>query len=222
MAEFEEELPTLWAECFQRKPRGFRGTTGLSALASEVAREVDADFIIYDCGPNIGALNRIVLLDADYFIVPAACDLFSLRAIKTLGHTLRSWITDWTTIVELAPSDQYLLPGAPKLMGFVPQRFRTYGGAPTAAQANYMSLIDRAIQTDLVAVLADIDPALASYRPTKMGEVKDFGSLASRSQSRGRAFWELDEAAQFQRDDAWAAFSALAREVMRRCGRPHP
>lgn len=87
LAEFEEELPALWAECFQRKPRGFRGSTGLSALASDVAADRNADYIIYDCGPNIGALNRIVLLDADYFVVPAACDLFSLRAIKTLGHT---------------------------------------------------------------------------------------------------------------------------------------
>ncbi len=222
LAEFEEELPALWAECFQRKPRGFRGTTGLSALVSDVAAEEDADYVIYDCGPNIGALNRVVLLDADYFIVPAACDLFSARAIKTLGHTLVSWINDWSTIGDLAPSELYLLPGRPKLMGYVPQRFRTYGGAPTIAQANYISRLDRTVQDDVVSLLQAIDPDLASYRPTKMGEIKDFGSLASRSQTKGRAIWELDDASPQQRQDALSAFRGLAREVERRAGRPSP
>ena len=88
LSEFEVELGQFWNECFQRKQRGFRGTTALSQIVDNTAREIDADFVFYDAGPNIGSLNRIILLDCDFFIIPAACDLFSIRALKTLGYTL--------------------------------------------------------------------------------------------------------------------------------------
>lgn len=218
LAEFEQELPTLWAECLQRKPRGFRGTTGLSALVNDYAIEHAVDFVFYDCGPNIGALNRVVLLDADYFLIPAACDLFSLRAIKTLGHTLATWITDWSTIVELAPKGLYLLPGAPRLMGFIPQQFTTYGRAPTISQASYISRLETAVETEVISVLKKIDSSFVPFRPSKMGEIKDFRSLASRAQTSGQAFWELDNATPDQKAEAWRAFLALSREVIKRAG----
>ena len=39
-----------------------------------------ADYVFFDAGPNIGPLNRAMLLDCTHFIVPVACDLFSMRA----------------------------------------------------------------------------------------------------------------------------------------------
>jgi cellulose biosynthesis protein BcsQ len=89
LSEFEQELSTLWSECFQRRPKGFRGTTALSNLVDYMAGKYEIDFVFYDAGPNIGPLNRVLLLDCDYFMVPVACDLFSIRALKTLGHTTR-------------------------------------------------------------------------------------------------------------------------------------
>jgi cellulose biosynthesis protein BcsQ len=62
LAEFEAELAPLWGECFQRKLRGFRGTTALSALVNEIARRRGADLVMYDAGPNIGPLNRVISL----------------------------------------------------------------------------------------------------------------------------------------------------------------
>src|SRR5207249_3876696 len=115
--EFETDLAEFWAQCFQRKPKGFRGTTAISELVGEIARAFRIDYVFYDTGPNIGPLNRSLLLDCDYFIVPVACDLFSLRALKTLGRTLSTWITDWDTIAELAPEDTYLLKGRPSFLG---------------------------------------------------------------------------------------------------------
>jgi cellulose biosynthesis protein BcsQ len=104
LAEYESELAKFWTGCLERKQRGFLGTTSLSRLAEDSAKVLDADFVFYDTGPNIGPLNRVILLGCDYFIVPGACDLFSVRALKTLGHTLADWIQDWETIVSRAPS----------------------------------------------------------------------------------------------------------------------
>jgi cellulose biosynthesis protein BcsQ len=111
VSDFEADLNDFWRECLQRKRRGFYGTVALSELVNAVCLQYGIDFVFYDSGPNIGPLNRVILLDCDYFIVPAALDLFSVRALKTLGRSLFSWLSDWKTISELAPADMYMLPG---------------------------------------------------------------------------------------------------------------
>jgi cellulose biosynthesis protein BcsQ len=58
---FEAELNQLWADCVLRKIKGFRGTAALSAIVNDVAAELDADFVFFDSGPNIGPLNRSIL-----------------------------------------------------------------------------------------------------------------------------------------------------------------
>jgi cellulose biosynthesis protein BcsQ len=117
VSDFEEELSDFWRECLQRKRKGFAGTVALSELVNTICLRYGIDFVFYDSGPNIGPLNRIILLDCDFFIIPAACDLFSVRALKTLGRSLYSWISQWRTMSELAPADMYVLPGHPKFLG---------------------------------------------------------------------------------------------------------
>jgi cellulose biosynthesis protein BcsQ len=218
LSEFEEELAPMWNECFQRKPKGFRGTTALSRLVNQIAAQNGIDFVFYDAGPNIGPLNRIILLDSDYFIVPAACDLFSLRALKTLGHTLVTWIGDWRTILELAPEDMYLLPGEPKFLGYIPQRFRVYGARPASDYSKYLPRIERAIGSDLVAVLKRTDTKLVPLSTTgnELGQIKDFGSLATASQDQGVPIKDVNAGTPDQRAEAERAFRVIAEAIIQR------
>ncbi|MDB6013963.1 MAG: ATPase [Gammaproteobacteria bacterium] len=218
LAEFEAQLSSFWSECFQRRIRGFRGITALSRVVEEAARQVGADIIFYDAGPNIGALNRVILLDCDYFAIPAAADLFSLRAIKTLGHTLVEWITEWRTISELAPDNIYLLPGAPKPIGYIAQRFKVYGGGPAANYAAMFPKIERAVQEEVVSVLRTCDPDLVSAisSPLRIGEIKEFGALAAASQIEGVPIWQVHAGTPDQRQAAKEAFDELGRVVISR------
>jgi len=218
LSEFESELTESWSQCIQRKVKGFRGTTALSYLVNRLTSEsrTPFDFVFYDSGPNIGPLNRAVLLDCDCFIVPVAYDLFSVRALKTLGRTLAAWIQEWTTIADLAPDGTYLLPGRPQFMGYVPQNFRVYGGQPTSQHLIYASKIDRRIQSEVIAVLRNVDPHLAprSASQSKLGEVQDFASLVPASQSEGDALWEVATGSAQLRDAARAAFDSIARKIV--------
>ena len=110
LSEYEEFLAEAWTDSFKRRLGGLRATTSISELVADVCSDEDVDYVFYDTGPNIGALNRILLLDSDYFIVPVACDLFSMRALSTLGQTLKKWIIDCKTIETIAP-DGTCLPG---------------------------------------------------------------------------------------------------------------
>lgn len=220
LAEYEAQLTSFWGESFQKRPRGFRGITALSALVNAIASNHAVDIVLYDTGPNIGALNRIILLDCDYFVIPAACDLFSLRAIKTLGHTLRTWITEWETLEELAPESQYLLPGVPKLIGYVPQRFRVYALKPAYAYEQLLPRIEIGVKEDVIGVLARVNKELVSsaVAPLRLTEIKDFGTLANAAQQEGVAIWNTHAGTPPQRAEAKVLFEEFATAVIRRTG----
>ena len=99
---YEEELPAAWNDSFTRKTRGYDVTCALSRVTRDLGKKYKADIIIYDVGPNVGPLNRAVILGSDFFITPVAADLFSLRALSTVGRSIARWLTDWKTVRELA------------------------------------------------------------------------------------------------------------------------
>lgn len=219
LSEFESDLSQFWNECVLRKLRGYRGTAALSLLVNSLAADSDVDYVFYDSGPNIGPLNRVILLDCDYFIIPAACDLFSIRALKTLGHTLSDWIQSWKTIADFAPDDTYLLPGRPKFLGYIPQRFRVYRGEVSQGYSTFLPRIERHIASDVVNVLRRIDPELASssMATNKLGLIKDFGTLANTAQTHGTAIFEADAGTPLQRQEAKNAFVTIAEKIITAC-----
>src|SRR5437762_13337829 len=123
LSEYEEFMGEAWTKGYQRRLGGLRAIASISDLVTKICRQRSFDFVFYDTGPNIGPLNRVLLLDSDFFIVPVACDLFSVRALSTLGQTLKKWIVDARTIASLAPDGAPLLHAQPQLLGYIPQRF---------------------------------------------------------------------------------------------------
>ena len=218
LSEFELELNTFWSECKDEKPKGFTGTTALSKLVNRNAADLDADFVFYDTGPNIGPLNRAILLDCDFFIVPAACDVFSVRALKTLGKTLGDWIKKWRKIADDAPSNVPLLPGRPSLLGFVLQGFRVYGGGMARPAAKYRAQFEKRLPPDLLHPLRALGNSLAPANASaaRLGEVKDFTSLVQQSLEQGVPLWKVFGGPGYQLDDARELFRSIAAEVIDR------
>jgi cellulose biosynthesis protein BcsQ len=216
LSDFEEELTQMWRDCFQRKLRGLRGTSAMSQLINYVCVDHSIDYVFYDCGPNVGPLNRVILLDCNFFIVPAACDLFSIRALKTLGQTLATWVSDWRMIYRLAPDGIYLLRGDPRFLGYIPQHFRIYRGQVASGYSKYMSQIEKHIASDVVRVLRKIDPKLAStsLSQNKLGQIKDFGTLANESQIEGVPLMHANVGNPEQKRQAQLAFEAIAAKII--------
>lgn len=217
LSEFEVDLGDFWGECLQRKARGFRGTTAISELVTAISERLDIDFVLYDSGPNIGPLNRAVLLDCDHFVVPVACDLFSLRALKTLGRTLVDWISQWDTIMALAPASTTLLSGQPQFIGYVPEGFRVYGGAPTRDHAAFLVQIDKEIRSQIVSILRDYSQDLVYHGSDyRLGEFKNFGALAPSAQRDGQVLYRTSAGSPQQRDEAEHALIAIATSIIDR------
>jgi cellulose biosynthesis protein BcsQ len=220
LAEFESELNSFWGDCFQRKLRGFRGTSALSSIVSAAVESIGATVVLYDTGPNIGPLNRIILLDCDAVAVPAACELFSVRAISTLGHTLSSWIQDWSSVVELAPSSVDVLPGRPYPLGYIPQRFRVYDSLPSRSYMAFVPTIEKVFKSDLISRLESVDPSLvkAAISPLNLGFIPDFGSRAVAAQREGVPLWHTKYGTEVQRLTARKSFAGVAEKILERIG----
>ncbi|MCJ0824494.1 AAA family ATPase [Luteimonas sp. 50] len=218
LSEFELALGQSWLDCLQRKVRGFVELTALSRISQNCAKKINADVVIYDVGPNIGPLNRAVILGVDYFIVPAACDHFSTRALKTLGHTVASWVQDWQIVTQLAPRDVPSLPGTPRYLGYVLQKFRMYGGELTSGSRSYAAQLQRHSFSDIVSVLRSVDPLLAEGTPSQfaLGQIKDFSTLTQLAQEQGAAIFNVKGGSQYQKDQARRAFQELASRVLAR------
>ena len=218
LSDFELELSKYWSSCLDEKIRGFRGTTSLSKLVNNRATLIDADYVFYDTGPNIGPLNRAILLDCDFFIVPGACDLFSVRALKTLGHTISRWIKRWKTIRGIAPSGAPLLPGEPKFLGHILQGFRVYGHGMARTPSKYRAKFEKQLYSDLIMPLRKIDKSLAKSKVStyKLGEVKDFAALVQQSQMQGVPMWDVYGGQNYQLEQAKKCFLEIARCIIKR------
>lgn len=220
LSDFEVHLQQSWLDCLQRKIRGFTETSALALLSLECAASINADYIIYDVGPNIGPLNRAILLGCDYFIVPAACDFFSTRALKTLGHTIVNWMRDWDIIARLAPTGVPLLGGRPCYLGYVLQRFRMYGGELASSYKEYAKELEKRSYSELVTAIRDVDANLArgSISQFNLGQIKDFATIATLAQTQGRPIFSVDGGVPYLKDEAREAFAKLAEKVETRIG----
>lgn len=97
LAGFEDALSREWPNALGRENlfRPFRLLTAFWQVAQMAASQSQADLILADVGPNLGAINRSALIGSDAMVIPLAADLFSLQGLRNLGPTLANWRADW-------------------------------------------------------------------------------------------------------------------------------
>jgi cellulose biosynthesis protein BcsQ len=225
LSDYEEELPSAWTECFARRTRGYDVTTALPRVAAATAKKIRANVILYDVGPNVGALNRAILLDCDYFITPVAADLFSLRALSTVGRSMAKWITDWTTVRGLASAaDRSKLPlGKPNYLGYVTSAYKVNTGKSAAnPHADWEKKIAPRVRDRIIEDLKAVDPKLLPQGGNKLGGIKHYQSLAASAQQHGVAIGKLGGLVNPGHtgaiNDARTDFADLTKEIMKRTG----
>ena len=220
LSEFEQFLADAWADGFKRRIGALRATSSISDLVSRLSSRRDFDFVFYDTGPNIGALNRVLLLDSDFFIVPVACDLFSTRALSTLGQTVKKWIVDAETIDAIAPDDAVRLKGKPKFLGYIPQQFKVYGQDMTLEASSYHRRIKRHIYEDISSVLREIDEKLVPEKSINplVGKVQDLATVVQVAQREGVSIWDCSAPTSSRKKAARKSFFQIAENIVRAAG----
>ena len=225
LADYEEELPAAWTGSFARKVRDYDVMCALSRAARQMGEKYQVDIIIFDIGPNVGPLNRTILLDMDYFATPVAADLFSLRALSTVGRSIARWIRDWSIVRTLASEAErkQILHGKPIYLGYITSAYKVSSGRnATKPHDHWEARIAPRVRDRILADLRAVDPALIPDGSNKLAAIKDFHSLAPQAQKLGLAIGKLqghvNSGYYSQIREAASEFDVLAREVLKRMG----
>lgn len=120
LSAFEDELSRQWSDSLGGAERAFRVLSAFYRTMQAAADEKHARLILVDLGPNLGAINRVALVSADYVVIPLSPDLFSLKGLKNLGPTLRDWRKQWEERIKKNPVSGLLLPaGSIQPLGYI-------------------------------------------------------------------------------------------------------
>ncbi|WP_417820974.1 ParA family protein [Terasakiella sp.] len=88
LALSEDLLASDWKSATSGDPRGLQTTLVFEHLKLQYQ---EYDYIFFDVGPSLGAINRSVLIASDYFLIPMAVDVFSLMALENINLSLKKW-----------------------------------------------------------------------------------------------------------------------------------
>lgn len=95
----EDKLSSSWKDCSGGDIGGFRVTNWVNVLKDHYSSQYD--IAIFDVGPSLGALNRSILLNSDFFITPMGCDVFSLMGIENISEWIKSWERVYRTSLSI-------------------------------------------------------------------------------------------------------------------------
>jgi cellulose biosynthesis protein BcsQ len=144
LSSFEEALAEVWPASMgdNNLYRPFRILTAFWQVMQLAASKVEADVLLIDVGPNLGAINRSALIATDYVIIPLGADLFSLQGLKNLGPTLRTWRSLWEKRVKNWKSPEFDLPkGEMKPVGYLCQQHSVRLNRPVKAYDKWVNRI---------------------------------------------------------------------------------
>jgi len=142
LSRYEDFLAEAWSTIFDQRRDALLKTTAFARIQAQAAMQWEADVVLIDVGPNLGALNRAALIGADDVIIPLAPDLFSIQALRNLGPTLRSWRSGWRDRRYRFASPPFAIPiGRMEPLGYVVMQHAMRLDRPVLAYGRWMAQI---------------------------------------------------------------------------------
>ena len=179
LSGFEDTLSAEWPASLgdQNLVRPFRVLTSFWQVMQKGAAQHQADLIVIDVGPNLGAINRSALIASNHVVIPLGPDLFSLQGLRNLGPTLRSWRGSWHTRLENWAKPAFALPqGEMKPVGYLAQQHSVRLDRPVQAYDRWLNRMPLEYRHSVLAEDADGAPPM-TRDPHCLALLKHYRSL---------------------------------------------
>jgi len=194
LSTFEDSLSYNWAQCSDGKEAAFRTISAFFRLLLQASRKRDADLVLIDVGPNLGAINRAAIIAADYVVVPLGPDLFSLQGLRNLGPTLKAWRSQWRDRRRKNPEPELELPKADiRPLVYIVMQHAVRLDRPVKA---YQRWIDRIPDEYRSSVLDRPEKAVPTVEkdPHCLAQLKHYRSLMPLAMDARKPMFELKPA----------------------------
>lgn len=226
LSSFEDDLSGTWSKCLDREERAFRVTTAFSQILDQAGSLFDAALALIDVGPNLGAINRAALIAADYVVIPAAPDLFSVQGLENVGPRLITWRDEWDERKKKAPAgmDVKLPEGKMNPIGYVVSRHSVREGRQVKAFRNWLDRLPGIYREKVDANTSDTSPIGIDTDERCLAQLKDYRSLMPMAQEKRKPMFMLKPSDgaigghQGAVRDCYADFKELAQKIAERIG----
>ena len=228
LSRAEDDLSSQWPLCLDSNERAVRVITALSRALRQAEREAEADLVLVDVGPNLGAINRAVLIAADFVVVPLAPDLFSLQGLRNLGPTLQQWRKQWNQrqriALDIAGLANLDLPeGRMEPIGYVVLQHAVRLDRPVKAYARWMDAIPGEYRQSVLTKESTGNSSIQGDEHC-LGTLRHYRSLMPYAQDARKPMFKLTPADGAigghinAVHDCYRDFRDLACAVAERCG----
>lgn len=195
ISSVEADFSDAWPKCLDGHSRSFRVITAFHRLMVQAGEELGAAWGIIDMGPNLGAINRAVLIASDYVVFPLGPDLFSFQGLKNVGRFLNKWRKEWKERKEKTPSvlELSLPKGKMSPVGYIMMRHSIRHDRPVQA---YQRWIDKMPMAYRKYVLEETEakwelPADGEQDKFLLAHLKDYRSLMLMAQEKNKPIFQL-------------------------------
>jgi cellulose biosynthesis protein BcsQ len=203
LSGFEDTLSTEWPNSMgdNNLYRPMRILSSFWQVMQIAAAKVQADLLLVDIGPNLGAINRSVLVATDYVAIPLGADLFSLQGLSNLGPTLRSWkslwkkrLDNWADSRENEQFPDFQLPsGKMQPIGYLCQQHGVRLDRPVKAYDKWVQRIP-AVYREAVLNEPPVTGLKQDLDPHCLATIKHYRSLIPMAQEHRKPIFNLSSA----------------------------
>ncbi len=202
LSSFEDQLSDAWPKSLGDANiyRPLRILSAFWQVMQMAAQNSEADLVLVDIGPNLGAINRAVLIATDAVVIPLGADLYSLQGLKNLGPTLRAWRLQWKRRREnwaSAPSAEreryadFTLPlGSMQPLGYLCQQHIVRLDRPVRAYDKWVQRIPSVYRTSVLE-----EPEIPAMRqeddPYCLATIRHYRSLVPMAQESRKPIFDL-------------------------------
>ena len=192
---FEDDLSQVWPKCLDKDERAFRVISAFWRVLQRGASDHQADVILVDLGPNLGAINRAALISSNHVVIPLGPDLFSLQGVRNLGPTLQTWRKGWSKRLKENPAPDLALPaGQMQPLGYVVMQHAVRHDRPVNAYEKWIARIPKTYRQYILGEKISGNTPSVATDPHCFALLKHYRSLIPMAQEARKPIFHLKPA----------------------------
>lgn len=202
LSTFEDRLSEAWTGSLDGED-AFHALSTIHRVAELAAAQHGADLVLFDLGPNLGALNRAALGAADFVVSPLSSDPFAGLELRSLGQLLADWRRGWTERLARHP-ESLASAGHMEPLGYVVTQTATHFARQQRMRERWISGVPREYHRWVLG--DDSVPDTFEQDPWCLGVMRHYHGLVVLARDAGKPMFHLKPA-----DGAVGSHMALVR-----------